>query len=88
MEYHKIETLYERDEQTHRLKLRPPTEVKGRVMLKPRNNEAGFYWVRFSWGWEPAGFDGDDWLRIGTERAWNDDVEEVGCVIQMPDGKL
>ncbi len=42
------------------------------------NPEPGWYWVRFDWGWEPARFDGEDWLRFGIERQWNDEVREVG----------
>lgn len=48
--------------------------------------KAGFYWVRFSWGWEPARFDGQDWLRCGVEIIWNERVVEVGPELVKPDG--
>lgn len=43
----------------------------------------GYYWVQFSWGWEPARFDGDQWLRFGIEQGWNDDVVEIGPEIKQ-----
>ena len=40
--------------------------------------KAGNYWVRFGWGWEPAQFDGDHWLRHGVDGACDNDVLEIG----------
>lgn len=44
----------------------------------PKWPKPGFYWVRFSWGWEPARWDGDEWLRFGIEVGWNKDAFEIG----------
>ncbi len=56
--------------------------------MSPQNIAAGYYWARFSSGWEPARFDGEDWLRCGSEEAWNDDVIEVGEPILRADVDL
>ena len=56
--------------------------------MNPQNLAAGYYWARFSWGWEPALFDGEDWLRFGTGEPWNDDVIEVGAPILRVDVDL
>jgi hypothetical protein len=47
--------------------------------------ESGYYWVLFSWGWEPARWDGDEWLRFGIEQGWNYDVREIGPRIEKPE---
>lgn len=39
--------------------------------------EPGVYVVRFSFGVELTRWDGDDWLRFGSEQDWNKDVVEV-----------
>jgi hypothetical protein len=54
------------------------------TMISPRR--PGFYWVRFTWGWEPAQWTGTDWLRAGIEESWNDQVVEVGPELVKPDG--
>lgn len=48
------------------------------------DTKPGYYWVCFTWGWEPARFDGDDWLRCGTRMRWNEDVREIGPEITIP----
>jgi hypothetical protein len=58
------------------------------MVMNPKNIAAGCYWARFPWGWEPARFDGEDWLRFGTEETWNDDVIEVGAPILRVDVDL
>ena len=47
-------------------------------MYDSKNLEPGWYWVRFTWGWEPAKWDGNDWYRAGYIRWWNAEVQEVG----------
>lgn len=49
-----------------------------RFEIKVTKLKVGFYWVRFTFGWEPARWDGEEWLRCGIERSWNSDMIEVG----------
>lgn len=42
------------------------------------NRIPGYYWVQFTWGIEPARWDGSDWLRFGIEQIWNNDVVSIG----------
>ena len=54
--------------------------------LKSTTVKPGLYWVKFKWGWEPARFDGDEWLRFGIEKGgWNVDVVEVGEGVKRDD---
>jgi hypothetical protein len=46
--------------------------------------EAGYYWVRFSWGWEPCKFDGEDWLRCGMEPDFTKHLLEIGSQLTEP----
>jgi hypothetical protein len=59
----------------------PLVGISASAEMKP-----GFYWARFSWGWEPARYDGDDWLRFGVDASWNEDVREVGPELVKPEG--
>ncbi len=45
----------------------------------------GYYWVElFRGGWEPAKWDGHDWLRFGIETTINGYVKRVGPEITFP----
>lgn len=45
-------------------------------------NETGYYWVRVTHqytDWEPAEWDGEVWMLIGSREAWgHSDMYEIG----------
>lgn len=53
---------------------------------KPENLKPGFYWTRFAEGedWEPASFNGEFWLALGTDMPGEDFPFEIGERISAP----
>jgi hypothetical protein len=47
--------------------------------------ERGFYWVNFAWGWEPAQWTGDEFLRTGIESGWTVSIKQVGPKLEPPE---